>query len=167
MNEWLMIMIKLIDLILILIFVCYMYCNGDPNNLHKWLSTLSLSSLRVTPLASLCDDGSWTFFVLFSGVFPYFPQDPYGWRPGKMLRRAEWKKVPGLWAIQFCCVFCGMIPRILVIWLTFRVKLKAWFTPTRGETVASTREAKFSVTREGRPFWRPILAPVISAAAAS
>ena len=44
--------------------------NGDPNNLHIWLSTLSLSSLRVTPLASLCDDGSWTFFVLFSGVFP-------------------------------------------------------------------------------------------------
>ena len=165
MIEWLMIMIKLIDLILTLIFVCHMYCNGDPNKRYG-LAPFPCPYSALS-LAYPYDDGSWTFFVLFSGVFPYFPQDPYGWRPGKMLSRAEWKKVPGLWAIQFCCVFCEMIPRILVINLTFRVKLKAWFTPTRGDFVASTREAKFSVTREGRPFWRPILAPVISAAAAS
>ena len=167
MNEWLMIMIKLIDLILILIFVCYMYCNGDPNNLHKWLSTLSLSILRslLLPIPMMMDPGP--FLSFFRECFHIFLRTLMEDDRGRCCGNQSGKKCQDCEPFSFVVSFARWSPEFLWLDLTFRVKLKAWFTPTRGETVASTREAKFSVTREGRLFWRPILATVISAAAAS
>ena len=58
----------------------------------------------------------WRFSIELYWCFHIFPQDPYGRRLREVLRQLVADKSARIMSCSVCCVFCEMVPRILVIW---------------------------------------------------